>query len=217
MRRQRSVDEIGERWTLGPQDLALLAGLPDAGKLGLAAQLAHWRQYGRFPEDEADLAPAVVERLAAQIGVGADVLDVGADVLDGYDWTGRTGRRHRRLVRDHLAVAAFDEAAEAALRRWVVEEALPREPAAAVLEAEIDAWFARGRVIRRGAYRLDRILRSARAAHVDAAPRACGRAPAPRGPPRGARPAGPARRPARRRRGGPAVRAAGRRPGPGRA
>ena len=162
MRRQRSVDELGERWTLGPQDLALLADLPDAGKLGLAAQLAHWRQYGRFPEDEADLAPAVVERLAAQIGVGAGV-------LDGYDWTGRTGRRHRRLVRDHLAVAAFDEAAEAALRRWLVDELLPREPAAAVLEAEIDAWFARGRVIRPGAYRLDRILRSARAAHDDAA------------------------------------------------
>ena len=36
------------------------------------------------------------------------------------------------------------------------------------MEAEIGAWFARGRVIRPGAYRLDRILRSARAAHDDA-------------------------------------------------
>jgi len=32
---------------LGPADLALLVGLPDAGKLGLAAQLAHWRAHGR--------------------------------------------------------------------------------------------------------------------------------------------------------------------------
>ena len=78
MRRQWSADELGERWTLGPEDLALLAGRPDAGKLGLAAQLAYWRQHGRFPDDEADLAPAVIGHLAVQV-------DVGADALDGYD------------------------------------------------------------------------------------------------------------------------------------
>ncbi|MBY0334838.1 MAG: DUF4158 domain-containing protein [Acetobacteraceae bacterium] len=75
MRRQWSADELGECWTLGVEDLALLAGLPDAGKLGLAAQLAHWRQHGRFPDDELDLPPAVVGHLAAQVGVGADALD----------------------------------------------------------------------------------------------------------------------------------------------
>ena len=65
MRRRWSADELGERWTLGPEDLALLADLPDAGKLGLAAQLAHWRRHGRFPDDEADLAPAVNDLIAA--------------------------------------------------------------------------------------------------------------------------------------------------------
>src|SRR3954468_1432980 len=142
--------------TLGAEDLALLADLPDAGKLG------HWRQHGRFPDDEADLAPAVVGHLASQVGVGADA-------LDGYDWAGRTGRRHRRLILDHLAVAAFDDTAEARFRRWLAEGLLPGEPASAVLEAEVGAWFARERVTRPGAYRLDRILRSARAAHDDAA------------------------------------------------
>jgi TnpA family transposase len=162
MQRQWSADELGERWTLRPEDRSLLAGLPDAGKLGLAAQLAHWRQHGRFPDDEADLAPAVVEHLAAQVGVSADALET-------YDWAGRTGRRHRRLVLDHLAVAAFDNAAEAKFRGWLADDLLPREPAPAVLEAEVGAWFARERVTRPGAYRLDRILRSARAAHDDAA------------------------------------------------
>ena len=82
---------------------------------------------------------------------------------------GRTGRRHRRTILGHLAIAGFDDAAEAAFRRWLADELLPREPAPAALEAEIGAWFARGRVTRPGAYRLDRILRSARAAHDDAA------------------------------------------------
>jgi len=75
MQRLWSADELGERWSLLPEDLALLAGRVDAGKLGFAAQLAFWRQHGRFPDEEADVAPAVVAHLAAQIGVGADALD----------------------------------------------------------------------------------------------------------------------------------------------
>jgi hypothetical protein len=35
MRRLWSVDELGEHWTLLPDDLALLTDLPDTGKLGL--------------------------------------------------------------------------------------------------------------------------------------------------------------------------------------
>jgi hypothetical protein len=122
MQRLWSAEELGEGWTLGAEDLTLLSGLPAAGKLGIAAQLAFWRQSGRFPDDEADLAPAVVGHLAAQVGVHADA-------LEGYEWTGRTGRRHRRLVLDHLAVAGFDDAAEARLRNWLSNELLPREPA----------------------------------------------------------------------------------------
>ncbi len=54
MRHDGAVEDLGEGWTLGPADLALVAGLPDAGKLSMAAQLAHWRVHGRFPEGEAD-------------------------------------------------------------------------------------------------------------------------------------------------------------------
>ena len=57
-------EEIGEHWTLGAEDLAWLSGMPDAGKLGLAVQLMCWRRNGRFPDDEADPAPAVVKRPA---------------------------------------------------------------------------------------------------------------------------------------------------------
>src|SRR3954452_3951867 len=59
MQRLWSADELDEHWTLGPEELKLLAELTGAGKLGLAAQLAYWRQHGRFPNEEAELAPAV--------------------------------------------------------------------------------------------------------------------------------------------------------------
>jgi hypothetical protein len=51
MQRTWSADE----WSLLPEDLALLEGRIDAGKLGFAVQLAFWRQHGRFPDEEADV------------------------------------------------------------------------------------------------------------------------------------------------------------------
>jgi Domain of unknown function (DUF4158) len=61
-----SADELSERWSLLADDLALLAGRVGAGKLGFAVQLAFWRQHGRFPDEEADVAPAVIAHLAAR-------------------------------------------------------------------------------------------------------------------------------------------------------
>ena len=162
MQRLWSAEELGKRWSLLPEDLALLARRVDAGKLGFAVQLAFWRQHCRFPDEEADVVPALVAHLAAQISVGADA-------LDGYAWAGRSGRRPRVAIIDHLAVAAFDEAAEARFRRWLADDALPREFTPAALDDELSAWFARSRVTRPGAYRMGRILRPAQSAHDDAA------------------------------------------------
>ena len=117
MKRLWSADELGERWTLSPDDAAFIADNADAGKLGLACQLAFWRSQGRFPDEEADLAPVVITHLTGQIGVEADV--------ENYAFTGRSGRRHRQLVLDHLAVGAFDHTAEAAFRSWLLSDMLP--------------------------------------------------------------------------------------------
>ena len=68
-----------------------------------------------------------------------------------------------------LRSLVFDEAAEAKCRSWLSDELLPREHAPAVFEGEVSGWFARERISRPGGYRLDRVLRSARAAYDDAA------------------------------------------------
>jgi hypothetical protein len=82
MQRLWSSEELAERWSLGSEELVLLPGKPDAGKLGLAVQLAFYKQHARFPEDESDIAPAVIAHLADQIGVSAVL-------LDGYEWAFR--------------------------------------------------------------------------------------------------------------------------------
>jgi hypothetical protein len=55
MKRLWSVDELNERWTLSPGDLTFIVGNADAGRLGLACQLAFWSPQGRFPDEETDL------------------------------------------------------------------------------------------------------------------------------------------------------------------
>lgn len=130
MQRNWSADELGAQWSLRPEDIALLAGMVDAGKLGFASQLAFLRQNGRFPAEEADIAPAVVTHLAAQIGVGADALGDCA-------WAGRSGRWHRLSIMNHLAVVAFNDVAEVRSRAWLVDDVLPRQLAPAALGEEL--------------------------------------------------------------------------------
>jgi Domain of unknown function (DUF4158) len=160
MKRLWSTDELAARWTLSADDLRLTVDHGEHAKLGLMCQLAFWREHARFPEIEADIAPAVVEHLAGQIGVSAEV-------LEGYDFAGRSGRRHRRMVLAHLAVREFGEEEEAAFRAWLLTDCLPAEPAPLALEEAVASWFARERILRPGGYRLDRLVRSARAAHDD--------------------------------------------------
>ena len=63
-----SAEDLIEHWTLAPHELALLPGKPDGGKLGLAIQLAFYKQHASFSDDEADVAPAVIAHIAGQIG-----------------------------------------------------------------------------------------------------------------------------------------------------
>lgn len=145
---------------MSPDDLEFVAANADAGRLGLACQLTFWRSQGRFPDEEADLAPAVIAHLAGQLGVSAES-------IEDYAFTGRSGRRHHKIVLDYLAVGTFDDLAEAAFRSWMLEDMLPREPAPPALEEEITGWFAARGVVRPGSYRLDRLVRSLRNAHDD--------------------------------------------------
>jgi hypothetical protein len=121
MQQPLSAEELVEHWSLTPGELMLLPGKADGGKLGFAIQLAFYRRHARFPDDEADIAPAVTAHIAGQIGIAPTM-------LDGADWTGRSGRRHRQQILDFLAVTPFDKEAETAFRNWLADEVLPLEP-----------------------------------------------------------------------------------------
>jgi hypothetical protein len=89
-------------------------------------------------------------------------LGISDATIEGYDWHGRTGRRHRRLILELLGVLRFDAPAQAAFRLWLLAELFPTEPGSAESEERIDQWFVQAKRERPGGYRLDRLIGSVR-------------------------------------------------------
>ncbi len=91
----------------------------------------------------------------------------GATPLDAYDWTGRSGRRHRQEILQFLSVRAFDDEAEAHLRAWLINEVLPAAPNVSHLADLITDWLLSNRIDRPNASSLDRLIKSAGREHED--------------------------------------------------
>ncbi len=49
--------EFQDRWTLSSEELALLPGMTDKGRLGFALQLKFMQIHGRFPERHVEIDP----------------------------------------------------------------------------------------------------------------------------------------------------------------
>src|SRR3546814_4138404 len=88
-------EDLAGRWGLVFEDFALLNAKPAATRLGFAAQLLLYRTTGRFGRGAGEFPDTVVTYLAEQIGASPAE-------LEGYDWLGRSGRRHRAEILDHL-------------------------------------------------------------------------------------------------------------------
>ncbi len=114
------VDDIIDRFTLLPPEMAFLGSHEPHNLLGKALLLKFFQAEGRFPESEADLSPAAIEYVAQQ-------LNVPANALQRYDWDGRRSKTQRGEIRALLGFRRTGVADQAALRQWLVSEVLPGE------------------------------------------------------------------------------------------
>ncbi|MER9025613.1 DUF4158 domain-containing protein [Mesorhizobium sp. M0815] len=80
--------ELARWWSLNFDELALIETKPLRTRLGFAAQMKMYRGAGRFINHASEIPAEPIDYLAEQLS--AALTD-----LDGYDWAGRTGRRHR--------------------------------------------------------------------------------------------------------------------------
>lgn len=97
MKKDWSVDELINHFTLTASDLDWLRGQAAYNQLGSAVFLKVFEYQGRFPQYKRQVAPDIVEFVAQQLGIQATD-------FERYRWTGRTGSRNREAIYNRLGI-----------------------------------------------------------------------------------------------------------------
>jgi Domain of unknown function (DUF4158) len=151
---------LAARWSLTFEDLALLNAKPAATRLGFAAQLVMYRTAGRFGRVASEFPDAAIAYLAEQVGAAA------AD-LAGYDWLGRSGRRHRAEI---LAYLGFRRARQQDMwdaAAWTGAELCPLGWSSAEMMERLLGWFVDRRIAAPDEEALGSLIVTARRAFED--------------------------------------------------
>ncbi len=93
MKRRWTEEELVERWTLFPDELALIGAKTDHTRLGFAVMLRFFGGKGRFPRDKHEVPAEVLRFVGGQVGEPAEG-------WLRYDWGGRSIKYHRVQIRE---------------------------------------------------------------------------------------------------------------------
>ena len=110
-------------WLLQPDEMSLLPGMTDKGRLGFALQLKFRRVNGRYPERLDEIVAPVVEALAKQVGIDAATLLT-------YQLDSRQSQRHRQVIRRFLGYELPTGPDLVRLREWLTSDVLAFDPQA---------------------------------------------------------------------------------------
>lgn len=101
-------------WSLLADELSLLPGMTDTGRLGFAIQLKFRQVQGHYPESINEFPPGIVHAIAEQIGCTSVS-------LENYPLQGRQAQRHRQNIRRYLGVRLPNKTDIAQLTAWLTE------------------------------------------------------------------------------------------------
>lgn len=130
-------------------------GRPAVARLGLAAQLKFFCVHGFFASSAADIPEDAVSWLAEQLGIDRAV-------LSGYDFSGRTGRRHCAEILRHLGFRRMRRADRAVLTRWLECELCPGGASVVSMLDAVFGWCRDHRIFGPAGGEMERLVRSAR-------------------------------------------------------
>lgn len=114
------TESIVEAYTLIPPEIDFLVRRRKGNRLAQALLLKYFQENNRFPEKLEDIPAEAVQWVAEQ-------LTELPDLIDQFDWHGRTGMRFRTLIRNWLGFRPITVKGQTELRNWLVENALPQE------------------------------------------------------------------------------------------
>jgi hypothetical protein len=120
MRRQWTIEELIEQFTLLPKEQDLLTNKTGGTRLGFAILLKCFQVEGRFPRGKHEVPKLVVDYVAHQLALAADL-------WQGYDWAGRSSTDHRAQIRAFCEFHEATVADEEAMTEWLITTTHPSE------------------------------------------------------------------------------------------
>ena len=118
MKRQLSDVELTDGWSLNHDEFELLKHRTAKSRLAFAAMLKFFQLEGRFPGDKREVPGVALEYLA-------DQLDVPVAAFQSYNLTGRTAKRDRESIRDHLGFRRITVDDSKTLTKWLKTHVFP--------------------------------------------------------------------------------------------
>ena len=120
MLENNSISEsITETYTLLPPEIDFIGRKMGVNRIAQALLLKYFQEHSRFPEKLEDIPPEAIDWISEQLAHSPDL-------IDQFDWYGRTGMRFRKLIRDWLGFRPITVKDQADLRNWVVKNILPK-------------------------------------------------------------------------------------------
>ncbi|MEC5383666.1 DUF4158 domain-containing protein [Aurantimonas sp. C2-6-R+9] len=156
-----SGEALARDWSLSVGDGEFVNAKPVSARLGLAVQLKFFASRGFFAEVGADLPQDAVSYVAEQLGVG------GAD-LSGYDFSGRSGRRHCAEILQYLGFRRMKRADREALTVWISTELCPGGMTVGALMEQVFLWCLDSKIFGPSRKELERVVRSERQRFLEA-------------------------------------------------
>jgi uncharacterized protein DUF4158 len=112
VKRYWTDEELAEYWPLSTAELEILPDRGDHNQLGFAILLKFIEIEGCFSSSPREVPATALSHLASQ-------LRIPPTAFIRYDWTGRTGKRHRASIRALLGFRPFSVRDVEPLRDWL--------------------------------------------------------------------------------------------------
>ncbi|HDZ73785.1 MAG TPA: DUF4158 domain-containing protein [Aurantimonas coralicida] len=153
-----SAEDLAGAWSLSFSDIEFVSTKPLVARVGIAVQLKFFAAHGFFAE-AADGVP--------DDAIGYVVEQLGGGDLAGYDFAGRSGRRHRSEILRYLGFRRIKPADREALAAWISAELCPSGMMVGAMIDRVFLWCRDGKIFAQSRKELERLSRSERQRFLD--------------------------------------------------
>jgi TnpA family transposase len=161
MKRDWTIPELQEYWTLQPGELNLLTSKNDENRLGLALLLKFFQIEGRFPENKNEIPRKCAPFVAEQIDIPVSAFFKFFD----YTTDNRTIKYQRAQIREYTGFRECTVTDSGKMTKWLRNNVLPQGSTEEQVRAAAYRHFMELRIEPPERTRIDRLVRSAINSH----------------------------------------------------